>query len=73
MDLSKAFDFLPHALLLTNLSFWFGQKHTQLIYSYLTNRKQIVKMKGFLGILKLIISGVPQESILGAPSYSIYL
>ena len=36
----------------------------KLVYSYLKDRKQVVKVTGFVSILKSIISGVPQGFIL---------
>ena len=66
IHLSKSFDCLPHDLLLAKLEAYGLDRNTlKLIYSYVTNRNQTVEMKGFVGILKLIIFGVPQGSILG--------
>ena len=66
MDLSKAFDCLPHHLLIAKLeSYGFDRTILKLFHSYLKDRKQAVKVKGFVRILKEIISGVPQRSILG--------
>ena len=45
----------------------------KLVYSYLKDRKQAVKIKGFVGILKSIISGVPQGSILGPILFNIFI
>ena len=66
MDLSKAFDCLPHDLLIAELAAnSFDRNTLKLFHSYLKDRKQVIKVKGFVGILKKIISGVPQGSILG--------
>ena len=45
----------------------------KLVYSYLKDRKQAVKVKGFVGILKSIISGVPQGSILGPILFNTFI
>ena len=43
----------------------------KLVYSYL--KDQAVKVKGFVGILKSIISSVPQGSILGLILFNIFI
>ena len=64
MDLSKAFDCLPHDLLIAKLkAYGFDRNVLKLFHSYLKDSKQAVKVKGFVGILKEIISGVPQGSV----------
>ena len=46
-DLSKAFDCLPHELLIAKLdAYGFDKTSLKLIHSYLSDRKQTVKMKG---------------------------
>ena len=45
----------------------------KLVHSYLKDRKQIVKVKGFVGILKSMISSVPQGSILGPIPFNIFI
>ena len=59
MDLSKAFDCLPHNLLIAKLeAYSLDCEMVKLVYSYLKDQKQAVKVKGFVGSLKSIISGV---------------
>ena len=66
LDMSKAFDSLPHSLVLGSLAkvgvcgslyHWFE--------SYLTDRQQQVALNGVLSEEILVTSGVPQWSILG--------
>ena len=57
MDLSKAFDCLPHDLLLAKLeAYGLESNALKLIMSYLSGRKQCVKNGGYLSQLKLILS-----------------
>ena len=45
IDLSKAFDCLPHRLLVTKLhAYGLSEKRCKLVMSYLMNRKQRVKL-----------------------------
>ena len=65
-DLSKAFDCIPHDLIIVKLSAYnFSDKALPHIYSYLTNRRQCVLINNIHSPLETIISGVPQGSILG--------
>ena len=65
-DLSKAFDCIPHDLTIAKLSAYnFSDEALPYIYSYLTNRRQCVRINNTHSQLKTIISGVPQGSILG--------
>ena len=74
MDLSKAFDCLPHDLLIAKLAaYGFDRNTLKLFHSCLKDRKQVVKVKGFVGILKEIISGIPQGSILGPILFNIFI
>ena len=73
-DLSKAFDCLTHELLIAKLNaYGFDINATRLIYSYLTGRKQRVKINQAYSSWKDIIYGVPQGSILGPLLFNIYL
>ena len=74
MDLSKAFDCLPHDHLIPKLQLYgLEREPLPLLMSYLQNRKQCVKIKGLRGLLKLIKAGVPQGSILGPILFNIFI
>ena len=71
-NLSKAIDCLPHDLLIAKLAaYGFDRNTLKLFHSYLKDCKQVVK--GFVGILKEISSGVPQGSILGPIVLNIFI
>ena len=73
MDLSKAFDCLPHDLLIAKLEAYGVTKDAlKRILSYLSQRKQCVKNKP-LSLLKIILSRVPQGSILGPTLLNIFI
>ena len=66
MDLSKAFDCIPHDLIIAKLAaYGIERKTLTLIYSYLMGRKQYVKINNTYSDYNEIISSVPQGSILG--------
>ena len=74
MDLSKAFDCIPHDLLIAKLhAHGFSQKTVTFIYSYLKRRKQKVKAINVLSDFLSLLSGVPQGSILGPILVNIFL
>ena len=65
MDLSKAFDCVPHDLLLAKLAAYGIDDNLILyIHSYLSNRKQCVFINNILNEFNKVISGVPQGSIM---------
>ena len=62
MDLSKAFDCVPHDLLIAKLAAYSVDKNLLMyIYSYLSNRKQCVRINN----VHSRSLGVPQGSIVG--------
>jgi hypothetical protein len=72
LDLTKAFDSVPHDLLLLKLnSFGINGKLLSWISNYLSRRKQKVVIEGKSSTFKNVISGVPQGSILG-PLFFLY-
>jgi len=63
-DLQKAFDSVPHSLLLSKLSSFIPHNMLRLISSYLTGRTQRVTIKKAFSSSRPIPSGVPQGAIL---------
>ena len=71
MDLSKAFDCIPHELLIAKLhAYGFNKKVLTFLYSYLKRRKESVKINDTESFFQILLSGVPQLSILG-PIFSL--
>ena len=74
MDLSKAFDCIPHVLLIAKLSSYGlignGLKY---IYTYLKNRKQCVRVNNVCSDFKDRTSVVPQGSIVGPMLFNAFL
>ena len=74
LDLAKAFDTVNHELLLQKLNhLGIRGKANGLIKSYLTNRKQIVKINQTCSDELTITCGVPQGTILGPLLFILYI
>ena len=73
-DLSKAFDWLLHYLLIAKLdAYGFKNDALYLIFNYLNNRKQRVKINSSFSSFQNIISGVAQGSLMGLLLFNIFL
>ena len=73
-DLSKAFDSIPHDLFIAKLeAYGFQTDVLNLVYDYLSHRKQRVKINEAFSCWKDIEYDVPQGSILGLLLLNIHL
>ena len=74
MDLSKAFDCLPHCLTICKLhSYGVSREACTLIASYLRDRKQRIKLGNSRSEWTELFKGVPQGSILGPLIFNTFL
>ena len=74
MDLSRAFDKMPHALLIAKLhAYGLSENACNLIINYLRNRRHRVKITGTCSEWATINRGVPQGSVLGPLLFNIFL
>ena len=74
LDLSAAFDMVDHSILLSRLHDCFGVNGTAAAWfeSYLTSRKQFVRVNDCRSTQCSLEHGVPQRSVLGPLLYLLY-
>ena len=74
MNLSKAYDSLPHDLLVAKFEAYVIDKNgLDLIHKYLKNRKQRTKVKSSCSVWYEIVIGVPPCSILGPFFFNLFI
>ena len=73
IDLSKAFDYLPHELLLSVKEFHLSENSVKFLASYLINRFQRVKIGDAYASWLSLHKGLPQGSVLGPLLFDIFL
>ena len=74
MDLYKAFDCIPHHLLIAKLhAYGLSFDTVTFLNSYLKDRKQNVRINNIFSAFQNILSGVPQGSILGPILFNTFL
>ena len=73
-DLSKAFDCLPHNILVEKLKHYRFSANSQfLIHDYLSRRCQRVKIQNVVSSWEPLSKGVPQGSIVGPLCFNLYI
>ena len=74
MELSKTFDSILHDLLIAKMhAYGFSKTSLLFFYSYLKRRKQNVWINNTHSIFQILLSGVPQGSMLGPILFNIII
>ena len=74
MDLSKAFDCIPHDLLIAKLiAHGFDRKYLVFFYFYLKRRKQFINVNNMQSTFQTLLFGVPQGLVLGPLLFNVFI
>ena len=74
MDLSKAYDCLPHDLIIAKLeAYGLDTNSLRFIFDYLSSRKQRTKIRSAYSNWSKVLRGIPQGSILGPLLFNIFI
>ena len=72
--MSKAFDSIPHDLLIAKMSaYGFSMYTLVFVYSYIKRRKQNIKTNDIKSLLEILVPGVPQGSMLGPILFNLFI
>ena len=74
VDFSKVFDCVPHNFLIAKMhAYGFSIDSLKIFFSYLKGRKQYVKINNTYSVFQVLLSGVPEESILDPILFNIFI